>query len=192
MPKGKLFTMPFVTLIGKDSLLDLGNKLSKISGKKALIVTDKFMIQAGFAEKVQKILDEYSIKSTIFDGAIPNPNVSVIKNAVKCFIDNECDTLISLGGGSAHDIAKGVKLVLLSNDELCEDKNIKLVCVNTTAGTGSEVTRFCVITDELEHRKITIVNEKVIPDIAVDDPLLMVGLPPKLTAETGMDALTKA
>lgn len=192
MSQGNLFTMPFVTLIGRDSLLNLGNKISKISGKKALIVTDKFMIKAGFTEKIQKILGEYSIKSTIFDGVIPNPNVSTIKNAVKCFINNECDTLISLGGGSAHDTAKGVKLVLLNNDELCEDKNIKLVCVNTTAGTGSEVTRFCVITDELEHRKITIVDEKVIPDIAVDDPLLMIGLPPKLTAETGMDALTHA
>lgn len=192
MSQGNLFTMPFVTLIGRDSLLNLGNKISKISGKKALIVTDKFMIKAGFTEKIQKILGEYSIKSTIFDGVIPNPNVSAIKYAVKCFINNECDTLVSLGGGSAHDTAKGVKLVLLNNDELCEDKNIKLVCVNTTAGTGSEVTRFCVITDELEHRKITIVDEKVIPDIAVDDPLLMIGLPPKLTAETGMDALTHA
>ncbi|SNX54729.1 iron-containing alcohol dehydrogenase [Thermoanaerobacterium sp. RBIITD] len=192
MSQGNLFTMPFITLIGKDCLLNLGNKISKISGKKALIVTDKFMIKAGFTEKIQKILGEYSIKSTIFDGVIPNPNVSAIKNAVKCFINNECDTLISLGGGSAHDTAKGVKLVLLKNNELCEDKNIKLVCVNTTAGTGSEVTRFCVITDELEHRKITIVDEKVIPDIAVDDPLLMIGLPPKLTAETGMDALTHA
>lgn len=192
MSQGNLFTMPFITLIGKDCLLNLGNKISKISGKKALIVTDKFMIKAGFTEKIQKILGEYSIKSTIFDGVIPNPNVSAIKNTVKCFINNECDTLISLGGGSAHDTAKGVKLVLLKNNELCEDKNIKLVCVNTTAGTGSEVTRFCVITDELEHRKITIVDEKVIPDIAVDDPLLMIGLPPKLTAETGMDALTHA
>lgn len=189
--RNKKYVMPLKTLIGRESLGELGQEIAKSGLKNAMIVTDKFMIKSGFAEKVKNNIGKHDVKCIFFDGVVPNPNIATIKNAVKCFLDNSCDALVSLGGGSAHDTAKGVKLIL-SNSEISKRKDIFLVCINTTAGTGSEVTKFCVVTDEDEHHKMTIINDKIVPDIAVDDPLLMLDLPPRLTAETGMDALTHA
>lgn len=185
---GYKYVMPLVTLIGRGSLSGLGNELSKKNAGKALIVTDKFMESSGKADNLGEGLKKYNIDYAIFNGVKPNPTLSITKDSVNKFLSEKCNCIISLGGGSAHDTAKAIKIVLQKNGV----KDIVLAAVNTTAGTGSEITKFCVLTDEVEHHKIAIVQDDLVPDIAVDDPELMLELPKSLTSTTGMDALTHA
>jgi alcohol dehydrogenase len=119
---------------------------------------------------------------------------------VEVYKKEGCNSLITLGGGSSHDCGKGIGLVISGGGKIHDyegvDKSTKpmppYLSVNTTAGTASEMTRFCIITDLSRHVKMAIVDWRVTPNIAIDDPLLMVGMPPALTAATGMDALTHA
>jgi alcohol dehydrogenase len=114
--------------------------------------------------------------------------------------ENGCDLIVSLGGGSAHDCGKGIGIVATNGGNIRDyegvDQSSKamppFIAVNTTAGTASEMTRFCIITDTSRKVKMAIVDWRVTPNVAIDDPLLMVGMPPALTAATGMDALTHA
>ena len=114
--------------------------------------------------------------------------------------ENGCDSIISLGGGSSHDCAKAIALVASNGGNIRDYEGVDrssnplcpMIAVNTTAGTASEITRFCIITDTSRHVKMAIVDWRVTPQIAINDPNLMVGMPPALTAATGMDALTHA
>jgi alcohol dehydrogenase len=119
---------------------------------------------------------------------------------LKVYKDNKCDGIVSLGGGSSHDCGKGIGMVAANGGHIrdCEgvNKTTKpmppFLAINTTAGTASEMTRFCIITNSDTHVKMAIVDWRCTPNIAINDPLLMVGMPPSLTAATGMDALTHA
>ena len=134
----------------------------------------------------------------VFDETVPNPTDVNVHDALKVYKDNGCDMIISLGGGSSHDCAKGVGIVATNGGNIREyegvDKSSKamppFIAVNTTAGTASEMTRFCIITDTSRKVKMAIVDWRVTPNVAINDPLLMAGMPPALTASTGMDALT--
>jgi alcohol dehydrogenase len=130
----------------------------------------------------------------------PNPTVSNVNHGLKLFNDNGCDFLISFGGGSPHDCAKAIALLVTNGREINDYEGINkltkpsatLIAINTTAGTGSELTRFCVITDEIRRVKMTISDWHITPCIAINDAALMVDMPASLTAATGMDALTHA
>ena len=119
---------------------------------------------------------------------------------VELYKKEECDSLISIGGGSSHDCCKGIGLVVSNGGKIHDyegvDKSTKAMppylAVNTTAGTASEITRFCIITDSARKVKMAIVDWRITPSVAINDPILMVGMPPALTAATGMDALTHA
>ena len=189
--KNYVYIMPILTLIGKGCLNDLGSNLKNYGVKKALIVTDTFMCKSGVSSKISEILKAQGIESAVYDGVKANPTIRVVNEGINSFLENECDSLISLGGGSAHDSAKAVRISLMQGG-LSKLSRIVLAAVNTTAGTASEMTKYCIITDEEQHRKLAIVNVSAVPDIAVDDPELMVGMPQSLTAATGMDALTHA
>ena len=166
----------------------------------AMIVTDKFLAQSGMADRVSQILADSGIQSVIFDGAEPNPTDKNVEAGVAFFHANGCDSIISLGGGSSHDCAKGIGLVASNGGKIHDyegvDKASKdmvpLMAINTTAGTASEITRFCIITDTTRKVKMAIVDWRVTPKIAVNDPELMKGMPASLTAATGMDAMTHA
>lgn len=185
------YTMPILTLIGYGCLQELGIHMKEGGAKKALIVTDSYMCKSGVSSRVSDILSKEGISSAVYDGVRANPTIKLVKEAISQYLDNSCDSLISIGGGSAHDTAKAVKL-LLQKGGYSEVASIILAAVNTTAGTASEMTKYCIITDEEAHHKLAIVNKNVVPDIAVDDPDLMINMPPPLTAATGMDALTHA
>ncbi|MBP8869568.1 MAG: iron-containing alcohol dehydrogenase [Enterocloster sp.] len=174
--------------------------MKSLGGKKALIVTDAFLEKQGMAAMIQGILSEVGVESVVFGGAEPNPKDTNVEAGLRVFKENGCDSIISLGGGSSHDCAKGIGLVASNGGNIRDyegiDRSTKNMCpmvaINTTAGTASEITRFCIITDTSRHVKMAIVDWRVTPQIAINDPKLMVGMPPSLTAATGMDALTHA
>ena len=194
------YFLPTRNLFGEDSVKETGELMKSLGGKKAMIVTDGFLAQSGMAADIQKILSESGVESVVFGGAEPNPKDVNVEAGLKVFQENACDSIISLGGGSSHDCAKGIGLVASNGGNIREyegiDKSSKPMCpmiaINTTAGTASESTRFCIITDTSRHVKMAIVDWRVTPQIAINDPKLMVGMPPSLTAATGMDALTHA
>ena len=152
------------------------------------------------AGRVAGILAEAGIQAEIFPGAEPNPTDLNVAAGVTAYREHGCDSILSLGGGSSHDCAKGIGMVAASGGSIHDyegvDRSTKplmpLMAVNTTAGTASEITRFCIITDTRRKVKMAIVDWRVTPQIAINDPELMKGMPPALTAATGMDALTHA
>lgn len=194
------FFIPNVTLIGIGAAKEIPGKIKDLGGKKPLIVTDKGIVGAGILKQITDLMDDAGMKYAVYDETIPNPTDENVHKGVDIYKENKCDSLITLGGGSSHDCGKGIGLVVSNGGKIHDyegiDKSTKplppYVAVNTTAGTASEMTRFCIITDLSRKVKMAIVDWRVTPNIALDDPLLMVGMPPALTAATGMDALTHA
>lgn len=192
--------MPAISLMGADCLKDAGDQVGELGFKKALIVTDKVLGQIGIVKKVTDVLDNKNIEYAIYDETKPNPTVKNVNDGLALLKEKECDFVISLGGGSAHDCAKGIALLATNGGEIKDyegvDKSKKpqlpMVGINTTAGTGSEMTLFAIITDEERHIKMALVDKHLTPIIAVNDPMLMLAMPKSLTAATGMDALTHA
>lgn len=194
------FFLPPVNIIGKNALQDAISHIQGHGLKHGLIVTDSFLSKNGVVKKIADMLDQQGIKTNVFDGTHPNPTVTNVNDGLKILKENSCDFVISLGGGSPHDCAKGIALLATNGGEIKNyegiDKSNKpqlpLIAINTTAGTASEITRFCIITDETRHVKMAIITPHVTPILSVNDPALMAGMPPGLTAATGMDALTHA
>ncbi len=193
------YFMPPVSLMGAGSAKQVGEQVKNF-GKKALIVTDAFLAKSGMADEIAGYLKDAGIEVAVFGGAEPNPTDNNVHDGLKFLNDNKCDVIVSLGGGSAHDCAKGIGIVAGNGGNIRDyegvDKMTKpmlpLIAVNTTAGTASEMTRFCIITNTDTHVKMAIVDWRCTPNVAINDPLLMMGKPPALTAATGMDALTHA
>lgn len=196
----KGFYIPCVSLFGPGCAKEIGTKAQNLGAKKALIVTDEGLFKFGVADTISGYLKEAGVDSHIFPGAEPNPTDINVHNGVKAYNDNGCDFIVSLGGGSSHDCAKGIGLVTAGGGHIRDYEGIDkstvpmtpLIAINTTAGTASEMTRFCIITNTDTHVKMAIVDWRCTPLIAIDDPKLMVAKPAGLTAATGMDALTHA
>ncbi|HFQ5175908.1 TPA: L-threonine dehydrogenase [Vibrio vulnificus] len=194
------FFIPTVNLMGAGCLKDAADSIKAQGVTKGLIVTDKILNQIGVVKQVQDLLSERHVETVVFDGTQPNPTIGNVNAGLALLKQNECDFVISLGGGSPHDCAKGIALVAANGGEIADyegvDKSAKpmlpLIAINTTAGTASEMTRFCIITDEERHIKMAIVDKHTTPLISVNDPELMLAKPASLTAATGMDALTHA
>lgn len=195
------YFMPTVNLMGVGAHKELPSQVKALGGSHVLLVTDEFLGRpGGMADDLKSMLEAEEIKVTVYPGAKPNPTDTNVHDGVKIFKDCGADVLLSLGGGSSHDCAKGIGMVTSNGGNIRDyegiDKTKKamppLIAVNTTAGTGSEITRFCVITNTDTHVKMAIGDWRCTPNIAINDPLLMVGMPPALTAATGMDALTHA
>lgn len=191
---------PRHTLIGRDGITMIPHFLSRLSAKKVLVVTDKGLIKLGTAGKVTSVLDEAGIEYLIYDGVEPNPTTRIVYEALDFYQKNDCGALIAIGGGSPIDVAKAVS-ILSANGGKIEDYNgvnkskrhgAPVIAVNTTAGTGSECTRAYVVTDEETKSKMLMVDTNCLAHLALNDPMLMVGMPPSLTAATGIDALTHA
>lgn len=194
------FFIPSVNVLGQGAVDDAIGDIKTLGFKHALIVTDKPLIKIGLVGEVAEKLGQNGITSTIYDGVQPNPTVTNVEAGLALLKANKCDFVISLGGGSPHDCAKGIALVATNGGSIKDyeglDQSAKpqlpLVAINTTAGTASEMTRFCIITDEARHIKMAIVDKHTTPLLSVNDPELMLKKPASLTAATGMDALTHA
>ena len=195
------FHMPAISIMGENALVDAGAEITSLGLTKALIVTDKVLHQDLQATApLLAVLDDQKIAYCVFDQAQPNPTIGNVDNGLAMLKENNCDFIISFGGGSPHDCAKGVAILATHGGEIKDFEGVNkttkpvlpLVAVNTTAGTASEMTKFSIITDEARHVKMAIVDWRITPIIAVNDPSLMVAMPAGLTAATGMDALTHA
>ncbi len=194
------FYIPPVNVIGTGSVTEAMNAIHEYGYRRALIVTDAMLNKLGMAGEVQKALQERDIFSVVYDGVHPNPTTLNVENGLALLKENSCDCVISLGGGSPHDCAKGIALVAANGGNIRDyegvDRSAKpqlpMIAINTTAGTASEMTRFCIITDVDRHIKMAIVDKHVTPVLSVNDSSLMMGMPKSLTAATGMDALTHA
>lgn len=194
------FFIPAVNIMGLGCLDEAMVAIRNYGFRKALIVTDAGLAKAGIADNVARLLALQDIEAVIFDGAKPNPSIANVERGLGLLKENRCDFVVSLGGGSPHDCAKGIALCATNGGQIRDyegvDRSRKpqlpLVAINTTAGTASEMTRFCIITDESRHVKMAIVDRNVTPLLSVNDPALMVAMPKSLTAATGMDALTHA
>lgn len=192
------FFMPVVNLMGPGSVKEVGVQAKALGLKKALIVTDQGMEKMGVADQIKDIIEDAGLKVVIFAGAQPNPTDINVHDGLSVFKENKCDLIVSLGGGSSHDCAKGIGLVAGNGGHIRDFEGVNkskkamkpLIAINTTAGTASEMTRFCIITNTDTHVKMAIVDWRCTPTISINDPVLMMGMPPSLTAATGMDALT--
>jgi len=194
------YFIPTVNLMGVGASKEVGNQVKVLGGTKALIVTDAFLAKSGMANQIKAQVEAVGTEAVVFGGAEPNPTDINVHTGLKVYQENNCDMIISLGGGSSHDCAKGIGIVASNGGNIRDyegiDKSAKpmpsFIAINTTAGTASEMTRFCIITDTDRSVKMAIVDWRVTPNVAINDPVLMAGMPPALTAATGMDALTHA
>lgn len=196
-----IFYMPPVTLMGPGAIHSLGAELLSKELSKALIVTDSVLVEIGLISKLTDELKRYRLEYVIYDGVQPNPTEKNIEDGLAALFKNEADFVISFGGGSAHDTAKGIALVAANGGHirdyskgvhLSRKPQLPLVTVNTTAGTASEMTVFAIVTNQEDETKYPVVDKHFTPVIAVNDSELMAAMPKFLTAATGMDALTHA
>ena len=175
------FFMPSVNLIGEGAVEQACDHAKQAGFTQGLIVTDKPLVELGYAAQLQQLLADRGVKSCIYDGVQPNPTTSNVEAGLALLKENNCDFLLSLGGGSPHDCAKAIALVASNGGDIRDyervDQSAKpqlpLISINTTAGTASEITRFCIITDENTHIKMAIVDKHVTPILSVNDPALM-------------------
>ena len=192
------FVVPEV-VFGQDAL----SHLAELKGKSAFIVTDKNIVSLGFVDKVKEQLSQAGIQATVFDEVEPDPSLQTVQKGVALMNQYGPDLVVAVGGGSVMDAAKAMRVQYERPDIKPEEINpfisdlglgakCKLVCVATTSGTGAEATFAVVLTDTADQRKLSLINREIVPDIAIVDPELARAMPPQITADTGMDALTHA
>ena len=196
----KYFFMPSVNVMGVNCIKEVPSFVQENNFKKALIVTDSVLLNIGLVDAIEYLLKENNIEYVVYSDTKPNPTVKNVNDGLAILKENNCDFVISLGGGSPHDCAKGIALLATNGGHIKDYEGVNksskpqlpLIAINTTAGTASEMTIFSIITDEDRHVKMALVDKHMTPVMAVNDPTLMVNMPASLTAATGMDALTHA
>lgn len=176
--------------------------LAYLKGKRALIVTDETMVHLGFVETVKTKLAEAGVDCDVFDQVEPEPSLQTVRRGAALMLEREPDWIVGLGGGSPLDAAKAMWILYERPDMTPEEINpfddlglrqkARMVAIPTTSGTGSEATWAVVLTDTQEQRKISTGAPECTPDIAIVDPVFAAQMPPRLTADTGLDALTHA
>jgi alcohol dehydrogenase len=189
-----------LNLVGRGSVSETGREARILHGNKAFVVASEGDIGEAQAKQISDILATEGLTAHSFCEAVPNPTVSVVEKGAARYRDSGCDIIVAVGGGSAIDTAKGIGLLATNGGNIADYEGTNkskhamppLIAISTTAGTGSEVTQFAVITNEDDHTKFTIVDWHLTPNVSVNDPEMMLSMPQALTAATGMDALTHA
>jgi len=163
------------------------NALKDFDYQRVLVICDPFMVVSGMVKKVTTILTESEIAFQLFSEIVPDPTIEVVTKGVAYAAGFQPDAILALGGGSALDTAKAVRQIY---QQVELEKKIQLICVPTTSGTGSEVTSFAVISDPSVNGKYALVDDGMIPEIAILDPAFTLTVPSGVTADTGIDVLT--
>ena len=192
------FIVPGQIITGSGALT-MAEETLKGLGKKALIVTDKVMIQLGNCAKVETALKNQGIDYAIYSEIVGEPTDTIIENGLKVYKENGCDFLVALGGGSPIDSMKAIGSLVVNGGNISDymgkviDVEMPpLVAIPTTAGTGSEATQFTIITDTKKDIKMLLKGKVLMPKLAIIDPQFTMTAPPKITAATGLDALCHA
>lgn len=195
-----LFRVPSIIHYGIGAFEQLVPAARELGYRHVLIVTDKGMVQLGVVGQAQRMLEKAGLPVAVFDGVQPDPTLRNVEDGLAAFRNEGCDGLIAIGGGSPMDCAKAIAVRYTNPEPLADFVGMEriprpgapLICVPTTAGTGSEVTRVMVITDTDRDVKMMLASRFCIAVAAIVDPLLTLGMPKKMTAAVGVDALTHA
>ena len=192
--------VPPIIKIGSGAFLETPAVLARLGARNPLIVTDPFFARQGLPEKLRRQILDAGLACGVFSETVPDPTTEVVDAGTKAFLEGRHDALVSLGGGSPIDTAKAIGMLAANGGHAADYKvpnpipNIgpPHLAIPTTAGTGSEVTRFTVITDTARGEKMLISGASLLPSAAIVDYELTMSMPPRLTADTGTDALTHA
>jgi alcohol dehydrogenase class IV len=196
----RTFLIPPVLITGSGSSEKVGEESKKLGGKKALIVTDQVMVKLGVVEGTKKALEQSKVPIVIYDAVATEPTVDYVRDGLKMFKESGGNFLVAVGGGSPIDTAKAIAIMATNPGSIEEYKGLgkvtkegaPLIAIPTTAGTGSEVTQFTIITDTQTSVKMLIGSPFIMPRVALVDPLLTLSCPRGLTAAVGIDSLTHA
>ncbi|MCR4877645.1 MAG: iron-containing alcohol dehydrogenase [Clostridiales bacterium] len=199
-PEGYCIHAVKTSFFGRGSVRMLGPEARKLGAGRALIVTDGFLEKSGAADRVRRVLEENGIACDVFSGVQPNPTVQVVEKCIEMARGSGAELLVAVGGGSAIDTAKAAGIVLTNGGRVQDYEGVNksgkpcmpVAAVNTTAGTGSECTAFYIVTDPSRGSKMAMIDPNCMVSVAVNDIDFMLSMPPKLTASTGLDALTHA
>jgi alcohol dehydrogenase class IV len=194
------FRMPKSLLFGLGAAERVGERVKELGGKRSLIVTDRLLRPSGAIEQIEKNLKRAGIDALVYDEVITEPTTDQVNKGTSIFRSEKCDTVVALGGGSCIDAGKGIALLGTNPGEITEYEGrgkVKtpkspMIAIPTTAGTGSELTWVSVIHDPKRDVKFLIYSPYLVPEEAIEDPLLTVSMPPSVTMSSGMDALTHA
>jgi len=194
------FSTPQTIHYGRGAFREVG-KETESRGSKALIISDQIMNDLGYVSECRDVLQKENIESTVYLGVKSEPTDQYVAEALEIFQKEQCNVVISLGGGSCIDTAKAIAVVAtnggyigeyMGDKKIAEKKPIPHIAIPTTAGTGSEATDATVINNTSNDVKMMIKQPSFMPDVAIVDPLLTVSSPKSVTAATGVDALSHA
>ena len=182
---------------GQSALQYLVQAIEKFNIQKPLIVTDQGVVKSG---TLQHVLDLLTIEYSIFDEVKPEPELEQVQDCIDVYRQQQCDSVLAVGGGSALDIAKCVAALAGQSAEIHEfigidkiqNRNIPLIVIPTTSGTGSEVTNVAILSDTVNQMKQGIISDYLLPDVAIVSPIMSVSCPASVTAASGVDALVHA
>ena len=200
MDRISLFRTTPRIVMGPGAIKQLADEVNALQAKKVLIVTDQGLVHAGLVEQARAVLRESGIEHAVFDKVEADPRYEIVADCVGMLKAEKADIVIGMGGGSPIDIAK-VSAVMATNSgdigeyfgiDLIPRAGLHTIIIPTTAGTGSEVTPIVILSDHNEKLKKGIVSPHLFPSVALLDPNLTLGLPPAITAATGMDAFIHA
>src|ERR1700733_4564766 len=192
--------IPAILKIGAGAFSEVGPVLTRLQCCRPLIVTDAYLVSCGLAARLQNQMVQAGIPCEVFSETVPDPTTDVVDLGVRAFLAGGHDGLVSLGGGSPIDTAKAIGLIAANGGRPSDYKVPNTIpkagpphiAIPTTAGTGSEVTRFAVISDSISQEKMLIAGSALLPSAAVVDYELTMSMPQRLTADTGTDSLTHA
>jgi alcohol dehydrogenase class IV len=198
--KTHVFYSPTKITIGINSVQQVAHEVKQFGGNKVLIVTDPGVIAAKLLEPIESSLKSGDISYIVYDGVEPEPPARVIDQGAAKFQSEGCDLVLGVGGGSSLDVAKGVSILAANKGRILDfcgidqvpRKGAPMILMPTTAGTGSEVTRVLVLTDEDQNTKNVVFTPYALANAAIIDPLLSLSMPAVVTADTGMDAMVHA
>lgn len=195
------FHCPTKIVCGRHALDKLPDELEARGVTHPLVMTDAGLVKLGVTAKLTGVLDAAGVSYDVFDQVPPDSSMDVVNEVARLYQQRGCDGFVAIGGGSVIDTTKGaaaslscagVDFATLQGSEILRADLPPFIAVPTTAGTGSEVTLVAVVADTQKHAKLSFTSYKLVPHVAILDPALTASLPPKLTATTGMDALTHA